>query len=926
MEKTLFNPCVRDRSKDLCVIQMKSGKLRFVLEDRDIAGRLPNTTEAPNGFIILQNQGWHGIYDVIKTEEYIQLTRYHVGYRTYTYSEFQKTIKEGRSILQHCSIGNAYTSPEEIKNKDQYYNVRFYKNGSVAVIISIKTSDEEIHSFQINLTFNIDDWYRVERAVMDKLNMPLKETKEKMESTWGTWLRAREDLYQAWKNDKILTEIKYEQDIVPQFLQMKNLIPAYNSIFPSREKSTFIIESKQYKGRWKEVDTLPSNWDTFFINCKGMLKDQIMKTSFDKLRDARKAVTAAFLVSNATVSEKYLKTQTQKLEKVSDIWEKYYDKDLSAQHEKTSVRRIDNLIVISSSPVAWRSPHLCLFDTAKKVRQIYQKENNIVTRCPLFNSTIRDLADALATYDISYKGKPDKIFEGTLLHWIVSNAKNNTLPENDQAFNACLHRDADWDTTSRSYTYKNFCIKDWLETNIYIDAKSRKYTFLILFTETLLMEQLCKCGLWNIYTRSVTSNDVFAPINTNLKWSDAELLYNSKNKSLTHSLGLSMKQLQYINKIYEPQDSTHPNKCVTLPAVLYSLDTTLKEIKALDFVTFTKLISLGVQTSNNSSACVRLRRSYAEIQTLMASMSLSQKINFCVKYGLDKTKDSRYCWPENSSDMLMYYSDYLNFRRNAVDLLQRLSIHSETAQVELENFNQQWPIFPEACTVFHRYFSGTLLKADGYHDERAYSEALFKQFFLKRYPKEACEWVEDQNHTLSGVVLHLSAAEHVILLHDEISIWLREKNDASINEAFSHASEDAKRYEYVSKDYGLQIVAPTKPDDLRQEGQVLSHCVGGYVQAMATGKNTILFIRRNDYPNHPYFTVDLAGGEIRQIHCYRNGNPTASDIEAAYKQSKYEVYNSPKDIVGFLLDWAKHVKGVDAKSIHKNYGCLCALR
>ena len=925
MKKKLFNPCVRDRTKDFFVLRMKSGNYRFICNDKEFSKTLPTKEQAPHGYTILNNEGYHNIYDAIKTDEYIQLTRYYAGGSTCSYQQFVSSYEQEGSPLQHKSIGNTYNSVAELKNYEQYFNIRFYKDGSVAVIASIKLPNGKVRSFQIDFTFNIYDWYRLSRALMDKLNIPLTTSLDIMNGRWGSWLQNREDWYQETKSEKIMREVFYEEDIVPEFIQMKNLVNTYNSLFPSREDTTFFVQPDKKIKVWEESLTLPSEFKDFFVNCKGALREQVYKNASSKLRDPRKELTAAFLVSNATVSLKYLKNQTAKIQNNATLWEKYYDKELCRVKGQgvASINRIDNLIVISTIPQrdAYRKPYLCLFDTVKKQKQIYVKENKLITRVPLFAATVEDIASYIATSCcVNYCKEPEEIFKGTLLDWIVTNAKNKTLPAPEQALKACIQKEGHWMSDNR-YTYTYTRLEDWLSKDVYNDRENRKYSFNILFRENLLLEQLCKCGLWNLFARSLDNIQMFTSKDCQLEYSESDLIYNPKSKSLTNSLGLSMKQLQYIDAIYNVSDTDKHLKSVRIPTLLSAFSTTLKEIKALDFNTFTKLINFALYTSRGRSFATRLLR-HENFFRLIYSMTLTQKISFCYKYRLYELDDATDEW---SDKYLMYYTDYLQFRSEAKNLLANLAAINENEREAFRNFDQQWPLLPEACTVFLRYFPGVMLSAARYSVQCAGDEDQFKNIVLQSYPKEVCEWITDAKKNLSGVVLHLSAAEHVILLHDEISVWLREKNDAQIADLFAAASLNAKRYEYINKDFGLQIVAPTKPDDLRNEGSVLSHCVGGYVQAMAHGNNTILFIRRTDYPQHPYFTLDLAKGEVRQIHCYRNGNPTASDIQRAYAESKYEVYDSPKDIIGFLLEWAKHVSGVSAKSIRTNYGNLCAL-
>ena len=149
-------------------------------------------------------------------------------------------------------------------------------------------------------------------------------------------------------------------------------------------------------------------------------------------------------------------------------------------------------------------------------------------------------------------------------------------------------------------------------------------------------------------------------------------------------------------------------------------------------------------------------------------------------------------------------------------------------------------------------------------------------------------------------------------------------------EAFKGALKRVDHLEWSddSEDGKLCIVAPRSPAEIRNEGSVLSHCVASYVDPIIKGTENIMFIRRKDMREEPFFTIDIANsGRIRQIHCYRNGNTSRADIANAYAATKREVYNTDADVIKFVKRWCKAMKGkIDEHSIRPEYGALCAER
>ena len=72
----------------------------------------------------------------------------------------------------------------------------------------------------------------------------------------------------------------------------------------------------------------------------------------------------------------------------------------------------------------------------------------------------------------------------------------------------------------------------------------------------------------------------------------------------------------------------------------------------------------------------------------------------------------------------------------------------------------------------------------------------------------------------------------------------------------------------------LMIVVPSSAEDLRREGQVLHHCVGTYAERVAEGKTRILFVRKTDHPDEPYFTMEWRDEKVIQCRGMRNCDMT----------------------------------------------------
>lgn len=73
-----------------------------------------------------------------------------------------------------------------------------------------------------------------------------------------------------------------------------------------------------------------------------------------------------------------------------------------------------------------------------------------------------------------------------------------------------------------------------------------------------------------------------------------------------------------------------------------------------------------------------------------------------------------------------------------------------------------------------------------------------------------------------------------------------------------------RRYSYTDGTYLVR--PPVSGAEIKREGQMLHHCVGGYADRHLSGATTILFLRRRDRPGKPLVTIQMYGNAIAQIH------------------------------------------------------------
>lgn len=158
----------------------------------------------------------------------------------------------------------------------------------------------------------------------------------------------------------------------------------------------------------------------------------------------------------------------------------------------------------------------------------------------------------------------------------------------------------------------------------------------------------------------------------------------------------------------------------------------------------------------------------------------------------------------------------------------------------------------------------------------------------------------------------MAKPEEVHRLHEVVSKISFEYKDAAKVKMFENAIEEAKHFEFEDKlsEAGerMCVITPQSVSDLVAEGTSLCHCVKSstWIDAIAERRSVIMFVRRCEHKDEPFFTVELnPEGRIRQCHGLRNCDPGM-------------------DVIKFLGRWAEAKKGVLKESISTHYGALCA--
>lgn len=138
--------------------------------------------------------------------------------------------------------------------------------------------------------------------------------------------------------------------------------------------------------------------------------------------------------------------------------------------------------------------------------------------------------------------------------------------------------------------------------------------------------------------------------------------------------------------------------------------------------------------------------------------------------------------------------------------------------------------------------------------------------------------------------------EHLIYWHHvKTQEYAAHKKEVDARK-FNRICCDNNQYSWLPKGKDFQVIVPIHPDDLRNEGKVLNHCVGTYIEKVMQGKTFIAFLRRREKNNEglqtfsqPYVTIEIKGNAL--VTAYGESNtkpePEALDFLRDYAKEKH---------------------------------------
>lgn len=148
----------------------------------------------------------------------------------------------------------------------------------------------------------------------------------------------------------------------------------------------------------------------------------------------------------------------------------------------------------------------------------------------------------------------------------------------------------------------------------------------------------------------------------------------------------------------------------------------------------------------------------------------------------------------------------------------------------------------------------------------------------------------------------LKTDEQIQKVHDE-AMLLYNKESSQVSQ------EEENKYKFIKQNYrdlsykdnDFTIIYPNTLSDVKLEGLILHHCVGSYVDRILDTTAYIMFIRKNEDINTPYFTLH---------YVLENNKIVIKQVHGKYN------YNTSDKILNFVKSWASKF-GAKLEDINK---------
>lgn len=182
-----------------------------------------------------------------------------------------------------------------------------------------------------------------------------------------------------------------------------------------------------------------------------------------------------------------------------------------------------------------------------------------------------------------------------------------------------------------------------------------------------------------------------------------------------------------------------------------------------------------------------------------------------------------------------------------------------------------------------------------------YTTSLFYKYYsFGKFMDYVCEEASNQgfqslDNFMGELRDYLSMCDTMNVKPTLYSGYLKQTHDILARNYKIHLDEEqeiafAKQYEefkdYVTKDKKYAIVHPSHPEDIKQEGYALNHCVSSYLGKVCKGLSKIVFLRKAQETSKSLVTIEICEKAIVQARGASNRSVSQDEFAAICEYAK----------------------------------------
>lgn len=182
-----------------------------------------------------------------------------------------------------------------------------------------------------------------------------------------------------------------------------------------------------------------------------------------------------------------------------------------------------------------------------------------------------------------------------------------------------------------------------------------------------------------------------------------------------------------------------------------------------------------------------------------------------------------------------------------------------------------------------------------------FTDAIFYKYYsFGKFMDYVCEEASNQgfqslNSFMNELRDYLAMCDTMNVKPTLYSSYLKQTHDILARNYKIHLDEEqeaafAAQYEdfkdYVTKDKKYAIVHPNHPEDVKQEGYALNHCVSSYLGRICKGLSKIVFLRKAQETSKSLVTIEICEKAIVQARGASNRSISQDEFAAICEYAK----------------------------------------